>query len=76
MAVASNQALITESHLTNIANAIRTKRNYTSSTKFYPSEMASEILGITTLAASVSGTTLILTGEGASASNSTATIGG
>lgn len=70
------QALITESYLTDIANAIRVKHNYWSTKKFYPSEMASEISSITTLAASVSDTTLILTGEGASVSSSTATIGG
>ena len=64
--------LLTESHLTNIANAIRTKRNV--SDTYYPEEMAGAINGIATLTASVSGETLVLTGSAVSVSNGTATV--
>jgi len=64
--------LLTESHLTNIANAIRTKRNV--ATTYYPSEMPEAINGIATLTASVSGETLVLTGSAVSASNGTVTV--
>lgn len=65
-------ALITESNLTSIANAIRTKRNV--SDTYYPEEMAGAINEIKTLNATVSGTKLILTGSAANVSGTTLSI--
>lgn len=55
-----------------IADAIRAKAGTVE--KFLPSEMPAAIAGIKTLSATVSGTTLILTGNGASVSGTTLNV--
>jgi len=72
MATKSSKVLVTEAYLTDIARAIRSKLGV--STTYTPSEMDEAITSIKTLAASVSGTTLSLTGNGASVSNSTLSV--
>lgn len=66
------KVLITESHLEDIADAIRAKAG--TSDTYLPSEMPAAITGIKTLSATVSGTTLILTGNGASVSGTTLNV--
>jgi len=72
MATVSEKALITEASLTDAANAIRSKLGV--SDTYYPREMGDAIRSIKTLAAEVRGTTLYLTGNGASVSASTLSV--
>lgn len=68
----SEKALITETSLTDAADAIREKLGV--STTYYPSEMGNAIRSIKTLSAEVVGTKLILTGNGASVSSTTLNV--
>lgn len=74
MSVQSTKALITESYLTDIGDAIRAKLGV--NTTYYPSEMGNAVRSINTMAASVSGTLLSLDGASASVSNSTLNLEG
>lgn len=65
----SEKALITETSLTDAADAIREKLGV--NTTYLPSEMGAAIRSIKTLDATVSGTTLIFSGTAASVSATT-----
>lgn len=68
----SEKALITETSLTDAADAIREKLGV--NTTYLPSEMGDAIRSIKTLSAEVVGTKLILTGNGASVSGTTLNV--
>lgn len=68
----SPKALITETSLYDAADAIRSKLGV--ETLYYPAEMGNAIRSIKTLAAEVHGTTLYLTGNGASVSSTTLNV--
>ena len=68
----SEKVIITESSLADIAEAIRDKAETV--TLYRPGDMAAAIQSIHTLTAELTGTTLYLTGNGASVTDTTAEV--
>ena len=68
----SEKVIITESSLADIAEAIRDKAETVM--LYRPGDMAAAIQSIRTLTAEVTGTTLYLTGNGASVTDTTAEV--
>lgn len=68
------QGLITLTHLSDIASAIRAKLGV--QTQYNPPQMAAAIASIPTVSVYVDGDTIYITGDGVSVQNDTLILGG